>query len=114
PDAALAEFSLQKLERVDPCVLVSARVHLLQRDDVRVPAVDQADHAIEVEARIAPERAVDIPGEDADSAVRPVQDLLPNLATMTCTPPATASHSRTTANNIATSPGFGSLRMRTN
>src|SRR3954471_7371080 len=114
PDAVLAELLLQKRERIDTRMLVAARIDFLQRHDMGIPAVDQGDHAIEIEARIAAERAVDIPGEDADRAGRAVQDLLPNFATRTCTPPATASHSRTTANSMANSPGFGSLRIRTN
>ncbi len=66
----------------------AAEVDLLQRDDVGRVAPDQLDHAREIEARIAADRAVDVPGHQADGAAQDA--LLQSRDTSACTPNDTA------------------------
>src|SRR5712691_154065 len=112
PDAVAAERVLQIDEGVARGL--APGIDLLQGNDVGVPALDQRDNAGEIEPRIAPQRAVNVPGHHAHGrgAFLPQSRSLHSFETSTCRPMDTAIHPTTAARRSATSAGVGWIRMR--
>src|SRR5262245_12657979 len=121
--AVLAQGVLQHREGIvaDPLAprVLAARVHLLQRNDVGVPALDQLQHAGEIKPRIAAGRAVNVPGHHAHGR----RTLVPHgrstlaasplrLDTRTCRPTDMPIHAATAATSSAISPAVGLAKMR--
>src|SRR5262249_1500981 len=94
-------------------------VRLLQRDDVGIPALDQLHHAGEIEAGIAADRAMDVPGHHAHDR----RSLVPHgrstlaasplrLDTRTCRPTDAPIHAATAAIRSTISVAVGLAKMR--
>jgi hypothetical protein len=64
-DIMMAEHTLQHRDRV-LASLEAARVHLLQRQDVRIGSLDNHEHALKVMQSVWPNTAVNVPGHDPD------------------------------------------------
>jgi len=96
----------------------AAGVDFLQRDDVRIPSPDEIGDAHQIETRIEPQGAVNIPRHDADVACplglishRPPPQY---RDTATCTPIDNATQAPTASTSAAISNGVGDVRMRAN
>src|SRR6266540_6605151 len=74
------------------------RIDLLQRHDVRLRPLDDADHACEIEPAVRSDAAANVPGHHADGSRFAAQgSALRDFDTRTCTPNETPSQRITAA-----------------